>query len=75
MLVAAAIVAGFALILNFVLLGGVIGYLAYGYLAAQVSQLPQHPEFYDENGNIIADEILAIRIEHGLDDEWEEENE
>ena len=30
MLIAAAIIAGFAVILNFVLLGGILGYLAYG---------------------------------------------
>lgn len=71
MYVALAIVAGFAVILNFVLLGGILGYLAYGYLSVQASQLPQHPEFYDADGNIIADEILAIRIE--TDEEWEEE--
>ena len=73
MMLAIALVAGAFMFLTLLLLGGIIGSLAYGYLAVQASQLPQHPEFYDAEGNIIADEILAIRIESSLDDEWEEE--
>ena len=69
-----SIVFGVVLLQMFLLLGGVIGYLTYGYLSVQASQLPQHPEFYDEEGNIIPDEVLAIRFEHsyGQDEEWVE---
>ena len=73
MMLAIALVVGSFMLLTLLLLGGILGYLAYGYLAVQASQLPQHPEFYDAEGNIIADEILAIRFENSLDDEWEEE--
>ena len=73
MLVAAAIVLGFAVILNFVLLGGILGYLAYGYLATRAAMLPDHPEFYDSEGNIIADEIVTIRFEGSME-EWDEED-
>ena len=73
MLVAVAIVAGFAVILNFVLLGGILGYLAYGYLATRAAMLPDHPEFYDSEGNIIADEIVTIRFEGSME-EWDEED-
>ena len=60
----------------FLLLGGVIGYLVYGYLATQASALPSHPEFYDEEGNVLPDEILAIRFENSYDtmDGWDEED-
>ena len=74
MLVAVAIVAGFALIMNFVLLGGILGYLAYGYLAAQATMMPDHPEFYDSEGNIIPDEIVTIRFEGSMDD-WGDDEE
>ena len=59
----------------FLLLGGVIGYLLYGYVATQASALPSHPEFYDEEGNVLPDEILAIRFENSYDrmDEWDED--
>ena len=73
MMLAIALVVGSFMFLTLLLLGGIIGYLAYGYLAVQASQLPQHPEFYDAEGNIIADEILAIRFEGSLDDDWEDE--
>ena len=50
-----ALVLGSFMILMFLLIGGVIGYLTYGYLAtqAQYSMVPDHPEFYDEDGNMI----------------------
>ena len=69
-----SIVFGVVLLQMFLLLGGVIGYLTYGYLSVQSSQLPNHPEFYDEEGNVLPDEVLAIRFEHsyGQDEEWAE---
>ena len=47
-----AIVCGVVILQMFLLLGGVIGYLLYGYLATQASALPSHPEFYDAEGNV-----------------------
>ena len=33
-----------------------------------------HPEFFDINGNIIPDEVLAVRFDEGFfDDEYDEE--
>ena len=70
-----SIVFGAIMLQMFLLLGGVIGYLIYGYLSSQASMLPQHPEFYDEEGNVIPDEVFAVRFEHsyGQDEEWGEE--
>ena len=34
-----------------------------------------HPEMFDENGNILPDEILAVRFENGYDEFDEEEDE
>lgn len=71
-----SIVFGVIILQMFLLLGGVIGYLAYGYLSAQASALPSHPEFYDAEGNVLPDEILAIRFENSYDQlgDWEEED-
>jgi hypothetical protein len=33
-----------------------------------------HPEMFDENGNVIPDEILAVRFENDYDYDDEEEN-
>lgn len=66
------IVFGAIIVQMFLLLGGVIGYLTYGYLSTQASELPNHPEFYDEEGNVLPDEILAIRFENSYDyyEDW-----
>jgi hypothetical protein len=34
-----------------------------------------HPEFFDSNGNIVPDEVLAVRFEEGFFDDDEEESE
>lgn len=31
-----------------------------------------HPEFFDNNGNIVPDEVLAVRFEEGFFDDEEE---
>ena len=38
------------------------------------SRIVTHPEMFDENGNIIPDEILAVRFENNYDDDNDEED-
>ena len=53
----------------FLLVGGVIGYLLKEYVIERNSTfIPTHPEMFDENGQIIPDDILAVRFENSLDD-------
>ena len=33
-----------------------------------------HPEFFDDNGNIVPDEVLAVRFEEGFFDDEEYED-
>lgn len=56
----------------FFLVGGVIGWLANRHFI-ETSPKFIHPEFVDENGNIIPDEILAVRFENDYDDYENEE--
>jgi hypothetical protein len=61
----------------FVLVGGVIGWL-YKQHSYESSYVNVHPEMFDANGNIIPDEILAVRFENDYDtttDHEEEDNE
>ena len=51
----------------FFFVGGVIGWLAKEHFH-QTQPIYTHPEMFDENGNIIPDEILAVRIENYNDD-------
>ena len=58
--------------LLFLVVGGVVGYLLKEYAYQRISSyIPTHPEMFDENGQIIPDEILSVRFENGPDDEEE----
>ena len=50
---------------GFLLIGTVIGYLFKEYSLQQVSRyIPTHPEMFDENGQLIPDEVLAVRFDN-----------
>ena len=50
------------------LVGGMIGWLARQHSYETTPQFVYtHPEMYDENGNIIPDEIVAVRFENNYD--------
>ena len=55
------------------IVGGMIGWLArqHSYEAAYVAYT--HPEMFDENGNVIPDEIVAVRFEN-YDTDTEEDD-
>lgn len=59
----------------FLLVGGVVGWILKQYLYEK-NYIPAnlHPEMYDENGNLIPDEILAVRFENDYDDNEDEED-
>ena len=51
--------------LLFLGLGGVIGWIAKDVVVQKNTAFyPMHPEFLDEDGNIIADEIMSVRFEN-----------
>ena len=55
---------------TFLILGGIIGWLAQqnNYVNMQHrNEAFVHPEMYDENGMLIADEIVALRFENPND--------
>ena len=53
-------------------LGLIIGFLAKENLYSYKGYT--HPEMFDENGNILPDEILAVRFENSYDDYYEKED-
>jgi hypothetical protein len=67
-----AILAIFCLVtLLFFVIGGVIGWFLNDIIHAFLNKgkhIIMHPEMLDENGNILPDEILAIRFENDYDD-------
>lgn len=62
----------------FLIVGCVIGWLIRNYLyEIHYERVYVHPEMFDSNGNLIPDEILAVRFETDYDnsnDDDEEEN-
>jgi hypothetical protein len=60
--------------LLFFMVGSIIGWLTYRHLL-ETRPPYLHPEFFDENGQVIPDEVVAVRFEEGyFDDEDEEED-
>jgi hypothetical protein len=57
----------------FLLVGGVVGWLAKDHVY-QTQPVYMHPEMFDENGNVLPDEILAVRFENNYDNDEEEED-
>ncbi len=61
----AATITIFSLItFQFLLVGGIIGYIVNEQLQRQVLPFNLHPEMLDEYGNVLPDEILAVRFEN-----------
>ena len=58
------------------LVGGMIGWMARKHSYETTPQVVYtHPEMFDENGNVVADEILALRIEtHDTSEDDSEED-
>ena len=61
---------------TFLVLGGIIGWLAQqnNYINLQNQGMAfSHTEMYDENGNVIPDEIVALRFENTNDNSEEDD--
>ena len=73
---AASIVFGSFLTVLFLVVGGVGGWIVRVYMMNYQDRPNLHPEFFDSDGNVIPDEVLAVRFEEGFfDDDLEEEDE
>ena len=58
------------------LVGGMIGWMARQHSYETTPQVMYtHPEMFDENGQLVPDEILALRIENNYDTNTENEEE
>ena len=56
------------------LVGGMIGWMAsqHSYETAYVAAYT-HPEMFDEHGNVLPDEIVAVRFENNYDEDTDDE--
>jgi hypothetical protein len=60
--------------LLFFMTGGIIGWLTYRHLL-ETRPPYLHPEFFDENGQVMPDEIVAVRFENDYDYDYNDEDE
>jgi hypothetical protein len=73
-MLAVSLVLGSFLIVLFLIVGVVIGWVAREYMMSY-REIPRiHPEMFDTQGNLIPDEVLAIRFEEGFFDSSEEDD-
>ena len=57
------------------IVGGMIGWLARQHSYETTPQIVYtHPEMFDENGQLVPDEILAVRFENNYDTTDEEDS-
>ena len=58
-----------------ILVGGMIGWMARQHSYETTPQVVySHPEMFDANGNLVPDEIVALRIENNHDTEIEDDD-
>jgi hypothetical protein len=74
-MLAVSLVLGSFLIVLFLIVGVVTGWVAREYMM-NYREIPRiHPEMFDSNGQLIPDEVLAIRFEEGYFDSDEDDDE
>ena len=72
-MLAVALTIGTLVSIMFFFVGGVVGWLARENTLVN-QPIYTHPEMFDENGNLSADEILAVRFENHDNNTEEEDN-
>jgi hypothetical protein len=73
-MLAVSLVFGSFLTVLFLIVGLVTGWVAREYMMNYQDTPKLHPEFFDEHGNVVADEVVAVRFEEGYFNDDEEED-
>jgi len=66
-MLAAVIILGTLCVLLTFAVGGILGYLFKQYVFENTPRYI-HPEMFDTEGNLVADDIIAFRFEGGVDE-------
>jgi hypothetical protein len=75
-MLAVSLVFGSFLTILFLILGVVIGWTAREYMMNYREVPRPHPEMFDEQGNLIPDEVIAFNFEnYGYDNEEDDDEE
>jgi hypothetical protein len=75
MLAISLVLGSFTLVLFFIV-GLMLGWVVREYLMNYQDKPKLHPEFFDQHGNVIPDEVVAVTFQEGFfDDSDDEEDE
>jgi hypothetical protein len=58
----------------FLIVGCMLGWIAKQHFYERNYFPSMHPEMFDQHGNVLPDEILAVRFENDYDDDNEEDD-
>ena len=73
-MLAVTLVFGSFLLIGFLIIGIIGGWVAREYLM-NYQEIPKvHPEMFDHNGNLVPDDIVAFRFENNYDNDEEDED-
>ena len=72
-MLAISLVFGSFLLIGFLLVGVIGGWVARDYMLNYQENPQVHPEMFDQNGNLVPDDIVAFRFEN-YDNNSEEED-
>ena len=73
-MLAVTLVFGSFLLIGFLIIGIIGGWVAREYMLNYQEVPKVHPEMFDQNGNLVPDEIVAFRFENNYDNEGTEED-
>ena len=73
-MLAISLVFGSFLLIGFLLVGVIGGWVARDYMLNYQENSQVHPEMFDQNGNLVPDEIVAFRFENYDNNSEEDED-
>jgi uncharacterized protein YneF (UPF0154 family) len=72
-MLAVTLVFGSFLLIGFLIVGIIGGWVARDYMMNYQEMPKVHPEMFDQNGNLVPDDIVAFRFENNYDNDEEED--
>jgi hypothetical protein len=74
-MLAVSLVLGSFLTILFLIVGVMLGWVAREYMMNHQDMPKLHPEFFDQHGNVIPDEVVAVTFQEGLFDDYDDDDE
>tara|TARA_B000000437_G_scaffold166699_1_gene123206 strand:- start:148 stop:369 length:222 start_codon:yes stop_codon:yes gene_type:complete len=73
-MLAVSLVFGSFIVIGFLAIGVIGGWVARDYMLNYQEVPKVHPEMFDQNGNLVPDEIVAFRFENNYDNDEEDDD-